>query len=661
MTEMMFSEFNNLKAKILDLADAAKNDGILSDQDLNEIKGVLQKEKIRVGICGQVKTGKSTFINGLLFGEIILPVGSTPMTASLCCLTFGNKKCEVEFFTKDEWNDIEKLANTTNGDDEKAKAAKEYIEQSKAIRNEILNLLGKRLEVGLEELSKYVGSEGKYTPIVKSLKILLPDDILKSVELVDTPGVNDPVISREHTTLKFLKEADVVFLFCYAGRPFDEADKDFLRKVKNSAGKVIIIINKKDMILSEEKGEEKVLERFKEQIQELIKETDKEKGSKYVIDMLEKAKDRIVIFSSLWALIGKMTENNIYKDDDISYYYQKFKEEFPFLKTPDDFLENSGLSDIEKNLRELLKEKNNILINKSIYFIEKGYKTFITNLKKESDAYKSEIKAYDYKLEEIDKDIKSLDSIHKSLEYVILPTHNIELRKKINERYDDIKKQSNSKIKKLHQEITQKIPQKGFFQRHVSYQSACEGIFDNKMSEGKYDIKDELNELTKALRKYVEAECEKIFNEIIKLGTNLLIVKKDLDAVLKEISNEIKYELQIHIPSAKFETKGLWIDARAEVLKQISKAIDEYNNNVNQEIDRIIQGAEGVYRKASADLKNQTFTKIKEPLERARQNYHDQKNRKNELSKKLNELTQKITSVEEKFELMIKEINQMNM
>ena len=62
------------------------------------------------------------------------------------------------------------------------------------------------------ELKEYIGAEGKFTPLVKHIELKLNNDLLKGIELIDTPGLNDPILSRSDTTKKFLKNCDVVFL-----------------------------------------------------------------------------------------------------------------------------------------------------------------------------------------------------------------------------------------------------------------------------------------------------------------------------------------------------------------------------------------------------------------------------------------------------------------
>ncbi|MCM1222384.1 MAG: dynamin family protein, partial [Lachnospiraceae bacterium] len=76
--------------------------------------------KLNVGIIGQVKAGKSTFLNTLLFGgKEVLPTARTPKTAALTRIEYSdsNRIC-VEYYTADEWKILEDYANTDIEDNE---------------------------------------------------------------------------------------------------------------------------------------------------------------------------------------------------------------------------------------------------------------------------------------------------------------------------------------------------------------------------------------------------------------------------------------------------------------------------------------------------------------------------------------------------------------
>ena len=85
-------------------------------------------------------------------------------------------------------------------------------------------------------LGDYVGSNGRYTPIVCSTTIYLNDKNLDGYEIVDTPGTNDPVISRGLKTEKSLASTDVVLAVSPAGRFFDSGDLALLAQNLPASG-----------------------------------------------------------------------------------------------------------------------------------------------------------------------------------------------------------------------------------------------------------------------------------------------------------------------------------------------------------------------------------------------------------------------------------------
>ena len=66
---------------------------------------------LKIGVVGQVKAGKSSFLNSLIFnGENVLPKASTPMTAGLTVLEYGDSNFfEVEYYDEKEWNEFVEL------------------------------------------------------------------------------------------------------------------------------------------------------------------------------------------------------------------------------------------------------------------------------------------------------------------------------------------------------------------------------------------------------------------------------------------------------------------------------------------------------------------------------------------------------------------------
>ena len=61
-----------------------------------------ENRALKIGIVGEVKAGKSSFLNSLLFsGNDILPKASTPMTAALTKLSYAEKpSARIVFYSK---------------------------------------------------------------------------------------------------------------------------------------------------------------------------------------------------------------------------------------------------------------------------------------------------------------------------------------------------------------------------------------------------------------------------------------------------------------------------------------------------------------------------------------------------------------------------------
>ena len=193
---------------------------------------------LKIGVVGQVKAGKSSFLNSLFFdGENVLPRASTPMTAGLTVLEYGeNNEFSVDYYNDREWSTFEGKAREYDNaisdfkannpkaqalNDEEiakqlglpddAKSAKELVSNcSPAARAKVNMKADTKAFSDIRDLqdilADYVGADGRFTSVVKSLTIHLNDERLKDLRIVDTPGVNDPIQSREYRTRAFLRE-----------------------------------------------------------------------------------------------------------------------------------------------------------------------------------------------------------------------------------------------------------------------------------------------------------------------------------------------------------------------------------------------------------------------------------------------------------------------
>ncbi len=84
-----------------------------------------------------------------------------------------------------------------------------------------------------QKLLQFVGADGKYMPCTKAVQISLNNPNLKDLEVIDTPGVNDPIASREERTKALLKDCDVVFIVSPSGQFLTDSDMSLFDRVSN--------------------------------------------------------------------------------------------------------------------------------------------------------------------------------------------------------------------------------------------------------------------------------------------------------------------------------------------------------------------------------------------------------------------------------------------
>ncbi|GAA7794245.1 dynamin family protein [Helicobacter pylori] len=87
-----------------------------------------------------------------------------------------------------------------------------------------------------QKLLQFVGTDGKYMPYTKAVQISLNNPNLKDLEVIDTPGVNDPIVSREERTKALLKDCDVVFIVSPSNQFLTDSDMDLFDRVSNKEG-----------------------------------------------------------------------------------------------------------------------------------------------------------------------------------------------------------------------------------------------------------------------------------------------------------------------------------------------------------------------------------------------------------------------------------------
>ncbi|MBR6612073.1 MAG: dynamin family protein, partial [Campylobacter sp.] len=403
-----------------------------------------QDRQLKIGILGRVKAGKSSFLNALIFkGKNVLPKAATPMTAALTILEYSDKfEANIEYYTKDDIElmrqkhdkcqkeirksyeaQLNKLKQNNKADKSDSelealadkyakKQLKEdssiyaYYEQYEQIKNSDINIntLSKNEKIvcsNYEELSdklkEYVGSSGKYMPFTKSITLALNEEMLKDVKIIDTPGINDPIISREERTRALIADCDVVFLVSPSGQFLNDSDLELLKNINKNNGikEFHIVASQFDNLLSgsEIKGNgvlPEAIQRAKEALLRQQKSVFEGKAGDYDQKIYEQLTAFEVLYSSGVSIeIANNFGNQ--KDENAQHVLNLLKENYPdyFANEEVALYSLNTLSNMDKILLVLdnvRKEKDRILQNKITNLISSkksalnSYKIDIVNL-----------------------------------------------------------------------------------------------------------------------------------------------------------------------------------------------------------------------------------------------------------------------------------------
>ncbi|GAA8697108.1 hypothetical protein HpBT344_14940 [Helicobacter pylori] len=114
----------------------------------------------------------------------------------------------------------------------------ERMKESGLLNTETLDphIQADNLEELNQKLHQFVGKEGKFMPYTKAVQISLNNPNLKDLEIIDTPGVNDPIVSREERTKALLKDCHVVFIVSPSNNFLSKSDMDLFDRVSNKEG-----------------------------------------------------------------------------------------------------------------------------------------------------------------------------------------------------------------------------------------------------------------------------------------------------------------------------------------------------------------------------------------------------------------------------------------
>jgi small GTP-binding protein len=83
-----------------------------------------------------------------------------------------------------------------------------------------------------------------------------PAEVLREINIVDTPGTNAIIRRHEELTRDFVPRSDLVLFVTSADRPFTESERAFLEQIREWGKKIVFIVNKIDILARPEERDE---------------------------------------------------------------------------------------------------------------------------------------------------------------------------------------------------------------------------------------------------------------------------------------------------------------------------------------------------------------------------------------------------------------------
>jgi replication fork clamp-binding protein CrfC len=191
-------------------------------EDLNIASKNLSQGVFRLLVLGDMKRGKSTFVNALI-GENLLPSDVNPCTALLTVLRYGPLKKVTIYFK--------------NGKSSEQLGFQEFKQQYTIDPDE-----AKRLE----QEKKQAFPDVDYAVVEYPLPLLE-----KGIEIVDSPGLNDTE-ARNELSLGYIHNCHAILFILRASQPLTLGERRYLDNyIKNRGLTVFFLINAWDEIRKE--------------------------------------------------------------------------------------------------------------------------------------------------------------------------------------------------------------------------------------------------------------------------------------------------------------------------------------------------------------------------------------------------------------------------
>jgi predicted GTPase len=378
------SSFKELKTTVEQLIAELKND--LNNQEildeLNNTSDYLNNQKFSIGITGVMNAGKSTMLNALM-GREILGSAVVPETANLTIVKHNpTDNAKVFYWNQQEWDRILKSA-------EQLESMRDFVNETNRIFGDELKNYIKPVsrfdQVDINDLSSYTSAEasGKKCNLVKYVELGSKLDFLSDgIEIVDTPGLDDPVIQREEITKEYISACDMMLHLMNVSQSATLKDVEFIidALLYQNISKLLIVITRADTVSKEQLDE--VIKYTKSSIERQLKAQNKDSQLDYILKTI-----KFIPISGKMALLHRTGREQEAIDAGYS-------------------IEDTGILEIEKYLNETLFGSNS---QKGELVIQSSKNQLQKIIEKQNSFYNYELKLLSKSKDELEKELEEFN------------------------------------------------------------------------------------------------------------------------------------------------------------------------------------------------------------------------------------------------------------
>jgi GTP-binding protein EngB required for normal cell division len=208
------------------------------NQDTKPLQSIiteLDSGELSIAVVGEIKRGKSTFLNALL-GAKVFPSRATICTASVTILDQGAEPRAQVFYRNR--------------------------------KPETIDLSG---DEPIKALEKVVSRANPNVQDINMVRIWYPNPFTgNGIVLVDTPGVNDPDMWREEITYQYLATADAVIMLLDPMQPLSASETEFLSSkiLGQTIASLFFVVNRIDDVSYSER--QSAMKRIEEMLSKYV-------------------------------------------------------------------------------------------------------------------------------------------------------------------------------------------------------------------------------------------------------------------------------------------------------------------------------------------------------------------------------------------------------